>query len=68
MKVEKINDYISKVKHYLKVNENDEFLYKYECLKNFQDNWDIEAIDFRLMYDQSLSSKMSNRLWGGRRR
>lgn len=67
MKVEKIKDYISKVKHYLRVNENDEFLYKYECLKNFQDNWDISAIEFYSMYDKALSSKMSNRLWGGRR-
>ncbi|MBT8220043.1 MAG: hypothetical protein KJP00_09465 [Bacteroidia bacterium] len=67
MKVEKINDYIAKVKHYLKVNEHDELLYKYECLKNFQDNWDIEAIDFYEMYNNALSSKMSNRLWGGRR-
>lgn len=67
MKVDKINDYIAKVKHYLQVNENDEFLYKYECLKNFQDNWDIDSIDFGAMYDKALTSKMSNRLWGGRR-
>lgn len=68
MKVDKINEYISKVKNYLQSEDlHDEFLYKYECLKNFQDNWDIEAIDFHSMYDAALSSKMSNRLWGGRR-
>lgn len=68
MKVEKIQDYISKVKNYFQQEDlHDEFLYKYECLKNFQDNWDVEAIDFGAMYDKALSSQMSNRLWGGRR-
>lgn len=68
MKVDKINEYISKVKNYLKQEDlHDEFLYKYECLKNFQEHWDIAAIDFHSMYDAALSSKMSNRLWGGRR-
>lgn len=68
MKVDKIQEYISKVKKYFQAEDfHDEFLYKYECLKNFQDNWDIDAIDFGEMYNKALSSQMSNRLWGGRR-
>ena len=66
MKVDKINFFLSKVKHYLRVNNNDEFLYKYECLKNFQENWDIDSTDLLTMYDHSFSSKISSRLWGGR--
>lgn len=38
-------------------------LYKWEALKNFQDSWDIEADDFKKMYDKSLYSKESSNLW-----
>jgi hypothetical protein len=38
-------------------------LYKWEALKNFQDNWDIEAEDFKTMYDRSFYSKYSGNLW-----
>jgi 5-methylcytosine-specific restriction protein B len=37
--------------------------YKWEALKNFQENWDIEAADFKAMYDKSLYSKVSSNLW-----
>ena len=38
-------------------------LYKWECLKNYHDHWDIEARDFYQMFDKSFSSQISNRLW-----
>jgi len=38
-------------------------LYKWEALQNFQDNWDIEADDFKNMYDLSFRSKVSDNLW-----
>lgn len=38
-------------------------LYKWEALKNFQDNWDIQAADFKTTYDKSFYSKDSNNLW-----
>ena len=34
-------------------------------LINFQKNWDIERLDFGTMYDESLKSDISNRLWKG---
>ena len=37
--------------------------YKWEALKNFQENWDIEAADFKEMYDKSLYNKVSSNLW-----
>lgn len=38
-------------------------LLAWECQKNFQDNWDIEALDFLTMYNKSLHSNVSVRLW-----
>jgi len=35
----------------------------WECLLNFKEHWDIEALDFHSMYDRSFQSKMSVRLW-----
>lgn len=40
-------------------------LYKWEALKVFQDNWDIEAEDFRYMFDASFSHKEGSNLWAG---
>lgn len=37
--------------------------WKWEVLKNFQDNWDLDAPDFAAMYDRSLHSLMSRRFW-----
>ncbi len=51
--------------HYKQLIASAEYdeLYKWEALKNFQHNWDIEADDFRRIYDNSLYSKFSNNLW-----
>ncbi|MCX6235839.1 MAG: hypothetical protein NT175_14175 [Bacteroidetes bacterium] len=38
-------------------------LYKWEALKNFQETWNIEADDFKKMYDNSFRSKYSGNLW-----
>lgn len=38
-------------------------LYKWVALKTFHDNWDINADDFKSVYDKSFSSKDSNNLW-----
>jgi hypothetical protein len=37
--------------------------WKWEIVKNFQHNWDLEADDFAAMYDRSLHSLMSRRMW-----
>jgi hypothetical protein len=49
-------------KSYIKSSNYDE-LYKWEALKNFQDNWDIEKNDFRTVYDKSFYSRYGNNLW-----
>lgn len=38
-------------------------LYKWEALKHFQDTWNIEADDFKTMYDNSFSNKENSNLW-----
>lgn len=37
--------------------------YKWEALKNFHDNWNIDATDFRTMYDHSFKAKATDNLW-----
>lgn len=37
--------------------------YKWEALKIFQENWNIEALDFKEMYDRSFYNKTSSNLW-----
>jgi hypothetical protein len=38
-------------------------MYKWEALKNFQDNWNIDANDLREMYDSSFKTKTTGNLW-----
>jgi hypothetical protein len=65
LKVHLIEAYISKYKVWLEEQEVFEETYKYECLKNFRQHWDLEAVDLADMFDNSFKSKISNRLWGG---
>jgi len=53
--------------HYKKfmVSADYDELYKWEALKVFQDNWNIEAEDFRAMYDASLGHREGSNLWAG---
>ena len=34
-----------------------------DCLSNYQDNWNIENLDFLSMFNQSFKSAISTRLW-----
>ena len=65
MQVVKINAYKDVFKNHLEITQSYNELYKYECLQNFQDNWDLSALDLHTMYDKSLTSTISGRLWGG---
>ncbi len=49
-------------KKFLDSAEYDE-LYKWVALKNFLENWNIDADDFRRMYDNSFYSKDTANLW-----
>jgi len=65
MKVDKINAYKDVFKEHLLVTQTYNELYKYECLAHFQKNWKLDELDLKTMYDASLSSNISARLWGG---
>lgn len=57
-----LEKYKDKYKAFIQSADYDE-LYKWESMKNFQDNWDIEANDFRSMYDRSFANEISSNLW-----
>lgn len=67
MKVDKINAYKDVFKEHLRITQSYNENYKYECLQNFQAHWDLSALDLATMYNNSLQSKVSGRLWGGSR-
>jgi len=49
-------------KHILNTSKYDS-LYKWNALKQFQENWDINAEDFKKMYETSFSDEVSDALW-----
>lgn len=67
MKVDLINHHCDRFATYLEKHYPLGELYRYECIQNFQTHWNLATEDLSGMYDRSLSSKVSNRLWGGSR-
>lgn len=53
------------IENYKKLIVSSEYdeTYKWEALKNFQDNWDVDAHDFKAMYDKSLQNNYTQNLW-----
>ena len=65
MKVERIQHYRDLFVDHIQQNGLPEHLYRYEAQQVWQQAWDIEELDFPSMYDRSLQSSISGRLWGG---
>jgi len=65
MNLQKLQQYISEYKIFLKNNRDYFAEHKWESLKNFQDNWDIDAADFGKMYDASFQNNQTRTLWKG---
>ncbi len=65
MKVDKINAYKEVFRKHLEITQNYHELYKYECLQNYMEHWDLSELDLKAVYDRSYSSTISGRLWGG---
>lgn len=63
MEAKKLQAYIQAFKAYLQKDRKLEELYKWKAMQHFQLSWDIEAADFVEMYDQSLKSEITQRLW-----
>ncbi|MDZ7794937.1 MAG: hypothetical protein U5P10_14965 [Spirochaetia bacterium] len=56
MNEEKLKPYVDEYKKVISEGNTDE-RYKLEALKNFQDNWNIEADDFKRMFDVPRQEK-----------
>lgn len=65
MKVNLINEYKEKFKQRLVQSYDYDESYKYECLQQYKNHWDLDALALEEVYDQSFQSSISGRLWGG---
>ncbi|HXH99123.1 MAG TPA: hypothetical protein VNI52_02560 [Sphingobacteriaceae bacterium] len=62
MTLDIIREDIEKYKEFINSTRKFDEVYKWEALQTFQENWNIEATDFRLMFDNSFKNKLNN-LW-----
>jgi hypothetical protein len=67
MKVNLINEYKDRFKEILKSADHLEHAFYFHIIENWKANWNIEGKDFSNIYEASLQSKVSGRLWGGSR-
>lgn len=63
MKANIIKEQIERYKRMLASSKERYSLFPFAVLKNYQQHWDIEALDFKTMFDQSFKSEVSNTLW-----
>lgn len=63
MNLQKLTDAVHRYKQYLISHPQHDPYWKWESLKIFQETWDIEALDFRTMYERSLENSITRRLW-----
>ncbi len=63
MNLQKLNDAIRQYADFLRKNPKHDPYLPWESQRIFQENWDVEALDFRTMYDRSLENSRSRRLW-----
>lgn len=65
MKVNAINQYKDLFKEHLKSIDQLDHQFYFDIIDNWQSNWNGEAKDLSQVYDRSLQSEVSARLWGG---
>lgn len=65
MNLKKLSEAIDEYRNYLHSPARWDELYKWESLKIWQQNWDLEALDFGGMYDKALENTTTRRLWVG---
>jgi len=65
MKVALINEYKERFKVHLSSAGTIGNLFYLDVIDNWQRTWNVEAKDLHDIYDRSLQSKVSARLWGG---
>ncbi|MDF1696827.1 MAG: hypothetical protein P1U56_13380 [Saprospiraceae bacterium] len=65
MKVAIINSYKEKFKAFLSQQSVPENSFYFEIIDNWKKHWNLEGKNLSTIYDSSLQSKTSARLWGG---
>ena len=63
MQLKRLQHYFGEFERFLRKQEATDRLYIWESQVIFQENWNNEATDWALMYDQSLQNSTSRRLW-----
>jgi len=63
MQLKKIQEYIEKYKQFLRSSKSHEYLYLWEAQKYWQDNFDSISEGWSAMYENSLQSNHTRRLW-----
>ena len=63
MNLQKLNDAIAQYANFLRNHPHHDPYIPWESQRIFQQNWDVEALDFRSMFDRSLENSRSRRLW-----
>lgn len=66
MQLKKIQSRIEDFKEFLKSKDAYDRVYLWDIQLNFEAKWDLADPDLTNMYNQSLQSKVSNRLWNKR--
>lgn len=65
MNLKKLQSALTDFRLFLETESHFPDLFIYESQKIWRERWDVEAIDFGKMYDQSLQNSQSRRLWVG---
>jgi hypothetical protein len=63
MQLKRIQAALAAYKTYLETPENDARIYLWESQQIFQTQWNLEAFDLAAMYNRSLDSRHSRRMW-----
>jgi len=65
LKVSIINAHKEKFINFLNKSDFIENRFYFELISNWEENWNVEASNLSIVYDTSLQSSVSGRLWGG---
>ncbi len=63
MQLKLLRQYFADYERELRAGRRSQRLYIWEAQRIFQEHWDLEAADLAAMYDRSLESPVTRRLW-----
>lgn len=63
MNLKKLNEAVLTFKEYLKSDQRFDHLFLYESQKNWKNQWNLENLDLKTTFDESLKNSETRRLW-----